>query len=234
MTDDSDDIPAGWYPDSEGTIRWWDGGQWTENVQQPSGDSAPTVVMPADRSTAAGHRAGEHEDEEPDHRRRTWLTATVVGLLAFFLGLGIGSGGGGDAETPVGEATSSSGATVQELDQREEELRQRDEALKARETELNNREEDLDRREQDLAGSDSDAETFIDDGTVEVGQDVQPGTYATLGAIEPDSSSCTYLVSTDEEGTDIISQDETQGEAEVTLEVGQFFTTRDCLPWELQ
>jgi hypothetical protein len=234
MTDDSDDIPRGWYPDSEGTIRWWDGGQWTEHVRQPSGDSTPTVVLPADRSTASEHRAAPSDDEEPDHRRRMWLTATVVGLLAFFLGLGIGSGGGGDEQTPATDTTSSSGATMQELDQREEELKQRDEALKSRETELNNREEDLDRREQDLAESDSDAETFIDDGTVEVGQDVQPGTYATIGAIDPESGPCSYTVSTDEAGTEIISQDETDGEAKVTLEVGQYFTTSDCLTWELQ
>lgn len=25
--------PAGWYPDSEGTLRWWDGSKWTEILQ---------------------------------------------------------------------------------------------------------------------------------------------------------------------------------------------------------
>ncbi|RBY77920.1 scramblase [Blastococcus sp. TF02-09] len=30
--------PAGWYPDPAGTpgARWWDGGAWTEHVQQPA------------------------------------------------------------------------------------------------------------------------------------------------------------------------------------------------------
>jgi hypothetical protein len=25
----------GWYPDAEGTVRWWDGQQWTEQVAPP-------------------------------------------------------------------------------------------------------------------------------------------------------------------------------------------------------
>ena len=34
----SSPVPAGWYPAPEGgqQLRWWDGGQWTEHVQQPS------------------------------------------------------------------------------------------------------------------------------------------------------------------------------------------------------
>jgi len=34
--------PAGWYPDSEGTVRWWDGTQWTEHQPPPP----PTQVAP--------------------------------------------------------------------------------------------------------------------------------------------------------------------------------------------
>jgi hypothetical protein len=233
MTDDSDDIPAGWYPDSEGTIRWWDGGQWTEHVQRSSGDTAPTVVMPADRSTAADHRAEPAEDE-PDHQRRTWLAATVVGLLAFFLGLGIGSGGNDEPEVPVSAETASSGATAQELDQREEELEQRDEALKTRESELDRREQDLAQRESDLEENNADAATIIEDGVVQVGSDVQPGQYLTLGPKDPDIAPCSYLVSTDEAGTNIISEEESEGQAEVLLEPGQYFTSSDCLTWELQ
>ncbi|TDN42545.1 putative oligomerization/nucleic acid binding protein [Curtobacterium flaccumfaciens] len=33
--------PAGWYPDSQGTTRWWDGQQWTEQTQTPA--SPPTA-----------------------------------------------------------------------------------------------------------------------------------------------------------------------------------------------
>lgn len=26
-------VPAGWYPDGQGSMRWWDGQQWTAHVQ---------------------------------------------------------------------------------------------------------------------------------------------------------------------------------------------------------
>ena len=28
-----DSIAAGWYPDSAGVIRWWDGKRWTDHTQ---------------------------------------------------------------------------------------------------------------------------------------------------------------------------------------------------------
>ncbi|MDT0203414.1 DUF2510 domain-containing protein [Nocardioides sp. AE5] len=43
--------PAGWYPDANGQIRWWDGNQWTEQVQ-PS--SAPPGQPPAQQQPQSG------------------------------------------------------------------------------------------------------------------------------------------------------------------------------------
>jgi hypothetical protein len=42
--------PAGFYPDSSGAMRWWDGNAWTEHMQAsapsaPSGPSAPTKTV---------------------------------------------------------------------------------------------------------------------------------------------------------------------------------------------
>lgn len=37
--------PAGWYPDAQGTTRWWDGQQWTEQTQ-----AAPTAPATPQRS----------------------------------------------------------------------------------------------------------------------------------------------------------------------------------------
>lgn len=36
---------AGWYPDSSGRERWWDGNQWTEHYR-------PTYVIPATNNMA--------------------------------------------------------------------------------------------------------------------------------------------------------------------------------------
>jgi len=44
----SDDIPSGWYPDAQGTMRWWDGHQWTDHVREHTpaeAEAAGTSVM---------------------------------------------------------------------------------------------------------------------------------------------------------------------------------------------
>ena len=49
----SETPPAGWYPDSTGTVRWWDGEQWTEHTPPPP----PTQATPA----------AEAQPEQPAH-----------------------------------------------------------------------------------------------------------------------------------------------------------------------
>jgi hypothetical protein len=227
MTDD--DIAEGWYTDSEGAIRWWDGTQWTEHVRSSDGDPEATAVIPADRSAAAPRHVDA--EPEPESKRRTVLTATVVGLLAFFLGMGIG--GSGDApETPVvGEATASSGATVEDLDRREADLESREGDLTTKENELKQREEDLAARELEEPSGTGDG--TIGNGVFEVGEDVDPGTYATEGSDDPDLP-CTYRVSEDDEGDEIIISEVSDGPGTVTLEDGQYFTSEYCQLWQQQ
>ena len=60
--------PAGWYPDSTGTVRWWDGDQWTEHQPPPppttppaeaaSVESPPAVAAADDSVLAAAESAG--------------------------------------------------------------------------------------------------------------------------------------------------------------------------------
>ena len=38
--------PAGWYPDGQGSQRWWDGNQWTEHTM-PATPQAPPASAPA-------------------------------------------------------------------------------------------------------------------------------------------------------------------------------------------
>ena len=49
MTDQ--DIAAGWYPDGSGATRWWDGSQWTEQVQTDPGAPSPAKTV-AERVTS--------------------------------------------------------------------------------------------------------------------------------------------------------------------------------------
>lgn len=58
--------PQGWYPDNQGTLRWWDGNQWTEHTHDPAQQvpaaehdaAAATAPMPA-ATTATHGAAGE-------------------------------------------------------------------------------------------------------------------------------------------------------------------------------
>ena len=41
-------VPAGWYPDQAGTMRWWDGQAWTSHTAPAEGiDPANTATPPA-------------------------------------------------------------------------------------------------------------------------------------------------------------------------------------------
>ena len=158
---------------------------------------------------------------------------TVVGLLAFFLGMGVG--GNGDTPDPavIDEATATSGATVEELDRREADLESREGDLRTKQEDLDQREQDLEARERELTASPGTGTGSIGNGVFEVGAEVQPGTYTTEGPDDPDLP-CTYRVSSDEDGEEIISSEVSEGPGEVTLQAGQYFRSEYCQPWTLQ
>lgn len=72
----------------------------------------------------------------------------------------------------------------------------------------------------DLTGS------ISGDGTYEVGVDMRPGTYRSV-----DNFGCYWQVSRDPNGSDILSNDNTDGAAIVTVRRGQFFTSQGCDDW---
>jgi hypothetical protein len=87
--------PAGWYPQSDGRQRYWDGAQWTEHFAPGTAEAAaPAAAAPkAKRAWYA--------------KKRVLIPAGIVALAI----VGSALGGGGDDAVPVSadsQATSSS------------------------------------------------------------------------------------------------------------------------------
>lgn len=55
MSDSTNAVPPGWYPDNNtGHQRWWDGTQWTDHVQAPYDPAAAAVALKAPAGTKTG------------------------------------------------------------------------------------------------------------------------------------------------------------------------------------
>lgn len=349
------DIPAGWYPDIHGTIRWWDGARWTEHVREmdgsadaPAPDAAedavlddtvsgtaeeaaaalvddvvnevdeppvaepeavdtvaaattfapvsatnviedsiagepdvvedPAVRNPLDRyanepthatsqftpaddygwvstpsslsettdvyrpaRTISYPKTVEEEitDDEGDSNRRLWLTATAVGLAAFFLGMGIGGRSSVDPPGTSDPIPPAVNADSSDIDQLRAQLEERQAELDERQQVLDDREDELDRRASTTptptpspTQTAAATETEIDgNDRVLVGTDVREGNYRTAGPSDP-LYECEYTVSEDEFGDDKISEDSTKSAAEVRLRDGDWFESDDCQDWE--
>lgn len=70
--------PAGWYPDANGTIRWWDGMGWTEHTQ-PAG---PTTPPPS---------AAEQTLAMPEQQPQQWVPQGQPGPESYVPGLSWGA-----------------------------------------------------------------------------------------------------------------------------------------------
>ena len=87
--------PAGWYPQSDGRQRYWDGAQWTEHFAPGTAEaSAPVSAAPKAKGPWYSKKA-------------VLIPAGIVALLI----VGGALSGGGDDEVPVSadsQVTSSS------------------------------------------------------------------------------------------------------------------------------
>jgi hypothetical protein len=231
----ADETPANWYPDATGTIRWWDGRQWTEHVREEQPE-VPAYMRKPSGEIAGRRYDGDVDDEDDDDdnaTRRVWLTATFVGLLAFFLGMGIG--GRGEPATPTVTATAApTPFATPTPDPELERLRQ---DLDQRAQELDDREQELEERASatptptPTPAVDEDEDRIADDGTYEVGMDFPEGTYTTAGSSD-DLDRCSYTVSNDDLAEDVVDEDSSRGSMTIALSDGQYFTTENCDPWQ--
>ena len=83
--------PAGFYPDSSGAMRWWDGNAWTDRMQQSEQPPPPAAPAPAAAVT--------HAPEKKSHTLRNVL----LGITALFV-------------LTIGGCLALLGGTVNEID----------------------------------------------------------------------------------------------------------------------
>ena len=118
----SENPPAGWYPDSTGSNRWWDGERWTEHLQSPA-QEAPTeespgsvltavAAAPAQTQTAVKTRADAKAEKayakatRPWYKKKRWIgLMAIVALIVM-----IAATSGTDTGSPEVVGASSGGA----------------------------------------------------------------------------------------------------------------------------
>jgi len=94
----------GWYPQQDGTQRYWDGTAWTNHVEETA--VIPAYVPPAPEPSGA--------------EKTAWFkTRTAIGVGALLLGVGIGSSAAGEdtgKTDDLTESVASLKATNEELE----------------------------------------------------------------------------------------------------------------------
>jgi hypothetical protein len=220
-------------------------------LERYASDTAHFATPPAEQESAFGtaviHRPSrtisypktveEEITDDDGGNRRIWLTATVVGLVAFFLGMGIGGRSQIDPPETSDPIPPAATADSDEIDRLRQQLEERQAELDERQQVLDDREDDLDRRDSATPTPTPTptvraTETEIDgNDRVLVGTDVREGTYRTGGPTDP-LYECEYVVSEDEFGDDKIEEDSTKTSASVRLRDGDWFETDDCQDWE--
>src|SRR4051794_32364968 len=82
----SEQTPAGWYPDGQGTTRYWDGTTWTENTHDHGADAAPPANDKGDGAfarlkKAAADRSTEKREAKEVQERKWAEDLAAAGAL---------------------------------------------------------------------------------------------------------------------------------------------------------
>jgi hypothetical protein len=78
----SEQTPAGWYPDGQGTTRYWDGTAWTEHTQDHGTDAAVPTANKKEgafarlKKASADRSAEKREAKEAEERK--WAEAVAA------------------------------------------------------------------------------------------------------------------------------------------------------------
>lgn len=260
MSDTTNLPPAGWYPDSNGDRRWWDGTAWTERLEV-EGPPAPVeaVTVPLSQASSAASAGSPTVQPRPRAHPMFYTTKWFVGAAAGVLGLIIGIAAGGSADPKSSDeykavssklaetkasladteselsATKEVAARVDQVDEREDGLDQREASIKDSESRIKREDKNLRKREKAVGIVEKDIESnTISNGVYEVGVDMKPGRYKTAGPSDGDVPFCSYRVSSDEAGENIITIENVQGPGIVSVAKGQYFFSQLCKDWTLQ
>jgi len=117
----SEQPPAGWYPDSTGTTRWWDGEQWTNHTppppptreassETPSEDVLATAVSESTTKTQAPERTRADAKAEKAYAKasRPWYKKKRFIIPLALIALAIaGSALGSETSPPSADSSSS-------------------------------------------------------------------------------------------------------------------------------
>jgi hypothetical protein len=87
MSNEPPATPAGWYPDPSGSgrQRWWDGHQWTDQLQPPSGGPPPPPFgsSPSGYGQPQGYGYGAQGYNPPNNYLAPAILTTLFCCLPF-------------------------------------------------------------------------------------------------------------------------------------------------------
>lgn len=191
--------------------------------------------------------------------KKRWLQISATAVVALLVGVAIGMSGGVEdspeyknladdleaAESSIAARDSDLERARAEVDSIAGDLPQREKAVEEREESAKKLEAELTRRELVVKGAETAmvkrekavgiaekeaaANTISSDGVYKVGSEVKAGTYRTSG-----QGGCYYAILRSTSTSDIVGNDNLDGQGFATVKDGQYFQTSRCADWVRQ